>query len=139
MRMRTVLIDGLGHETCPGRCRFLLPERSRFSQIGHIMFRAVVALNTSVPFACRFVACSSRIKVEQTDRQTDRQTDTHTQTDRPSTVTLAAHARRGLMKSTKVQNPRRILHISLAFYANARASCVRGVRSETIRMQTIYN
>ena len=78
----------------PGRCRFLLPERSRFSQIGHIIFRAVVALKTSVPFTCRFVACSSRIKVEQTDRQTDRETDT--QTDRPSTVTLAAHARRGL-------------------------------------------
>ena len=39
------------------------------------------------------------------------------------------------MKSTKVQNSRCILHI----YANARASCVRGVRSETIRMHTICN
>ena len=72
----------------PGRCRFLLPELSRFSQIGHIIFRAVVALKTTVPYACRFVACSSIVKVCQTD----------TQTDRPSTVTLAAHARRGLMR-----------------------------------------
>ena len=71
----------------PGRCQFLLPERSRFSQIGHIIFRALVALKMSVPFTCRFAACSSRIKVRQTD----------TQTDRPSTVTLTAHARRGLM------------------------------------------
>ena len=31
-----------------------------------------------------------------TDRRTDKQTDTHTCTHRPSTVTLAAHARRGL-------------------------------------------
>ena len=69
-----------------GGAAFLLPERSRFSQIGHIIFRALVALKTSVPFACRFVACGSRIKVSQTD----------TQTDRPSTVTLAAHARRRL-------------------------------------------
>ena len=37
---------------------------------------------------CRFVACSSGIKV-------DRQTYTHTQTDRPSTVILAVLARRG--------------------------------------------
>ena len=58
----------------PGRCRSLLPELSRFSQIGHIIFRALVGLNTSVPFACRFVACSSRIKVSQTDRHTDEQT-----------------------------------------------------------------
>ena len=86
--MRTVLIDGLVvTKLGPGRCRSLLPERSRFSQIGHIIFRAVVALKTSVPFACRFVACSSRIKVSQTD----------TQTDRRSTVTLAEHARRGLI------------------------------------------
>ena len=74
----------------PGWCQFLLPERSCFSQIGHIIFRALVALKTSVPFVCRFIACSSRIKV-------DRHTRTHTQTDRPSTVTLAAHARRGLI------------------------------------------
>ena len=38
--------------------------------------------------------------MKHTDRNTDTQTDRHT--DRTSTVTLA-HARRGLMKSTKVQ------------------------------------
>ena len=80
----------------PRRCQFLLPERSRFSQIGHIIFRAVVALKTSVPFTCRFIACSSRIKVCQTD----------TQTDRPSTVTLAAHARRGLIIQGSIRHSR---------------------------------
>ena len=54
----------------PRQCRFLFPEHSRFSQIGHIIFRALVALKTSVPFTCGFVACSSRVKVEHTDRQT---------------------------------------------------------------------
>ena len=74
--MCTVLIDGLGHETWSmAVCRCLLPERSRFSQISHIIFRVLVALKTSVPYACRFVACSSRIKV---DRQTDRHTDGQT-------------------------------------------------------------
>ena len=58
----------------PGRCQFLLSEHSRFSQIGHIIFQALVALETGVPFTCHFVACSSRIEV-------DRQTDTHTHTD----------------------------------------------------------
>ena len=82
----------------PRRCQFLLPERSRFSQIGHIIFRAVVALKTSVPFTCRFIACSSRIKVCQTD----------TQTDRPSTVTLAAHARRGLIMTTRLLTTTRL-------------------------------
>ena len=99
--------------------RFLLPERSRFSQIGRIIFRALAALKTSVPFTCRFVACSWKIKV---DRQT------HTQTDRPSTVTLA-HAPRGLMtdytimKSTKVQTLGAycISCSSPAYYVNARA------------------
>ena len=31
-------IDGLGHETGPRWCWLLLPKRSRFSQIGHIIF-----------------------------------------------------------------------------------------------------
>ena len=93
MRTRTcihTLIAGLGHEHGLWRLPYLAIQCVRFSKIGHIIFRAVVALKTSVPFTCRFVACSARVKVEQTDRQTD------TQTDRPSTVTLAAHARRGL-------------------------------------------
>ena len=72
--MRTALIDELGHEMWSTACRFLLPELSCFSQIGHIIFRVLVALRTSVPFACRFVSCSSKIKV-------DRQTHAHTHTD----------------------------------------------------------
>ena len=60
----------------------------------------------------RFGACSARISG---DRHTD------TQTHRPSTVTLAAHAHRGLMKSTEVQNPRLKYCMHLAYYANVRA------------------
>ena len=62
------------------------------------------------------------------NRQTHRHTDPSTVTlaaharRRLTTVTLAAHARRGLMKSTEVQNPRRILTVYLAsYYTNARA------------------
>ena len=43
------------------------------------------------------IACSDR----HTYRQTDRQTDTHTHTHGTTTVTLSAHARRGLMKALK--------------------------------------
>ena len=46
----------------------------------------------------------------QTDRQTDGQTDKQTDRHRPSTVTLAAHARRGLMKSTDVQTLGAVTH-----------------------------
>ena len=46
-----------------------------------------------VSLISRLVACSPRIVV-------DKQTDRHTH--RTTTVTLAAHARRGLMKGTKV-------------------------------------
>ena len=42
------------------------------------------------------IACSDR----QTDRQTDRHTHTHTHTHETTTVTLSAHARRGLITST---------------------------------------
>ena len=55
-------------------------------------FHAFVALKLLVSLIGRLVACTARISV---DRQTDRQTDK--QTDRPSTVILAAHARRGLI------------------------------------------
>ena len=75
LSMRATLIDGWVTKRGPLRCRFFLPERSRFSQIGHIIVRALVALKASVPFTCRFVARSSRIKVEQTDTQTHRRTD----------------------------------------------------------------
>ena len=51
--------------------------------IRHVIFRALVALKLLVSLISRLVACSARIVA---DRQTDRQ----------STVTLTAHARRGL-------------------------------------------
>ena len=81
---------GWATQRCP-QCQFLALKRG-LSKIRHIIFRALVALIPFVLLVNRLVACRSRVKVEQTD----------TQTDRPSTVTLA-HARRGLMKSTKVQ------------------------------------
>ena len=59
-----------------------------FQQNRHIIFHALVALKLLVSLISRLVACSARIVV---DRQTDRHTD-HV----PTTVTLAAHARRGL-------------------------------------------
>ena len=55
-------------------------------------FLALVALKLLVSLISRLVACSARIVADkQTDRQTDRQTH------RTTTVTLAAHARRGLI------------------------------------------
>ena len=63
-----------------------------FQQNRHINFPALVALKLLVSLISRLVACSARIVV---DRQTDRQADR--QTHRPTTVTLAAHARRGLI------------------------------------------
>ena len=71
-----------------------------FQQNRHITFHALVALKLLVSLISRLVACSARIVV---DRQTDRQTDRHT--DQLHTVTLATHARRGLMKAV----PRRYL------------------------------
>ena len=59
-----------------------------FQQNRHISFHALVALKLLVSLISRLVACSARIVV---DRQTNRQTH------RPTTVTPAAHARRGLM------------------------------------------
>ena len=64
-----------------------------FQQNRYFNFRALVALKMLVSLISRLVACSPRIVVDkQTDRQTDRQTH------RTTTVTLAAHARRGLIK-----------------------------------------
>ena len=60
-----------------------------FQQNRHIIFHALVALMLLVSLISRLVACSARIVV-------DRQTDRHT--DQLYTVTLAAHARRGLIK-----------------------------------------
>ena len=60
-----------------------------FQQTPHVIFHSLVALKRLVSLISRLVACSARIVVE---RQTDRQTR------RPSTVTLAVHARRGLLQ-----------------------------------------
>ena len=57
-----------------------------------------MALNRLVSVISRLVARSGR---KRGNRQTDRQTDR--QNDKTTTVTLAAHARRGFMKGTKVQ------------------------------------
>ena len=62
-------------------------ERSHFSKIASL-FHALVALKMLVSLISHLVACSPRIVV-------DKQTDRHTH--RTTTVTLAAHARRGLM------------------------------------------
>ena len=58
-----------------------------FQQNRHISFLALVALKLLVSLISRLVACSPRIVV-----------DTHTQTHRTTTVTLAAHAHRGLIR-----------------------------------------
>ena len=59
-----------------------------FQQNRFFIFRALVALKMLVSLISRLVACSPRIVV-------DKQTDRHTH--RTTTVTLAAHARRGLI------------------------------------------
>ena len=63
---------------------------------GKSPFQARVVLNPLVSLMGRREPCSARIAA-------DRETDGHTETHRPSTVTLAAHARRGLMKSANRQ------------------------------------
>ena len=67
----------------PGRCRFILPERSLLAQSTTLLFERLLHWKTSVPFVCRFVACRSRIKVRKTDRQTDRHTDGQTKYRNP--------------------------------------------------------
>ena len=66
-----------------------------FQQNRHVFFLALVALKLLVSLMSRLVACSPRIVV---DRQTDRQTHSTT------TVTLAAHARRGLIIGAVAEN-----------------------------------
>ena len=36
------IIDGLGHATCPRRCRFLDPERRLFSEIATLFFERLL-------------------------------------------------------------------------------------------------
>ena len=43
------------------------------------------------------VPCFQRVSLPSENRASDRHTHTHTHTHRPSTVTLAVHARRGLI------------------------------------------
>ena len=62
----------------------------------YLVFLALVALKLLVSLVSRLVACSPRIVV---DTHTHTHTDTYVHTERLlATVTLAAHARRGLMK-----------------------------------------
>ena len=85
------IIDGLGHATCSRRCRFLDPERRIFSENATIFSSACCARAVGIahePVWCLY--CWN--KWRQTHTHTDRQTH------RPSTVTLAAHAHRGLIK-----------------------------------------
>ena len=70
-------------EAKPGRGKPVL-----IIQNPHIIFHSLVALKRFVLLISRRVGYSARIVV---DKQTDKQTH------RPSTVTLAAHARRGLI------------------------------------------
>ena len=62
----------------------------QFKEKRHFNIAANLTLNTMVSFVILLVARTARI-AWRTDRQTDRQND------KPSTVTLAAHARRGLI------------------------------------------
>ena len=82
-RGKPVLITHIGFSAC---FHAISLERNRFSKIATFFFHALVALKLLVSLVSRLLAYSARIVV---DRQTDRQT-------RMTTVTLAAHARRGL-------------------------------------------
>ena len=60
-----------------------------FQQNRHVIFLALVALKLLVSLITRLVACSARIVADK-------------QTHRTTTVTLAAHARRGLMRGVMI-------------------------------------
>ena len=79
-RGKPVLIMHIGFLAC---FHAISLERSRFSKIA-TFFLALVALKLLVSLISRLVACSPRIVID-------------TQTHRTTTVTLAAHARRGLI------------------------------------------
>ena len=79
-RGKPVLIMHIGFLAC---FHAISLERSRFSEIATFFFPALVALKLLVSLMSRLVACSPRIDVDRPHRTT--------------TVTLAAHARRGLM------------------------------------------
>ena len=76
---------------------YMPPQGScnRASENRLVNFQVRVVLKPLVSLISHLVACSARVSVDtHTHTQTDRQTDR--QTDKP-TVTLAAHARRGLI------------------------------------------
>ena len=85
-RGKSVLIMHIGFLVC---FHAISLERSRNR---HIIFLAHVALKLLVSLISRLVACSARIVA---DKQTDRQTH------RTTTVTLAVHARPGLIIVTR--------------------------------------
>ena len=87
------LIDGLGHATRSATVAVSRFRTQSFQQNRSFIFQGRVVLQPLVSLIGRLVACSARISV---DRHTDRTT----------TVTLAAHARRGLiMKSHSKTRP----------------------------------
>ena len=67
-----------------------------FQKNRHIVFLALVALKLLVSLISRLVACSPRIVVD-------------TQTHRTTTVTLAAHARRGLIMRVNYRDSSEII------------------------------
>ena len=68
-----------------------------FQQNRHILFLALVALKLLVSLISRLVACSARIVADK-------------QTHRTTTVTLAAHARRGLIIAKRtISRPKTLL------------------------------
>ena len=64
-------------------------EKRHFNIAGNMM------LNTMASFVILLIARTARIACA--DRHTDRQTDRQTHTHETTTITLAAHARRGLI------------------------------------------
>ena len=92
-RGKPVLIMHIGFFAC---FHAISLERSRFSIIATLV---ALKLKLLVSLMSRLVACSARIVV---DRQTHRTT----------TVTLAAHARRGLIKGEGItQTPHCLMHM----------------------------
>ena len=72
-------------------------EKRLFNIVANLM------LNTMASFVILLTACTARIACSdrQTDIQTDIQTQTHTHTHETTTVTLSAHARRGIITDCK--------------------------------------
>ena len=90
------------------------PERSGFSKNRHVIFLSLVALKLLVSLISHLGACTPRIVLL---------THTHTQTDRTTTVTLAAHACRGLITYTIIRIiiiicSMRSLTVVLRYYAS---------------------